>query len=133
MARLALLAMLALALVPSVGRFAQQMSWNDADRGASLALGAMCTTRGLAYDATVATIEQTGFSLGADDESPAPPSHVDDDCDYCTIAAASLLPVPASAAALAPVVEIASPARAVAALAWHYPLGLGSRGPPLTV
>lgn len=133
MARLALVAMLALTLVPGIGRFAQQMGPNAADGGAASALGAMCTTRGLAYDASVAAIEQTGFSLGDDDQRPAPPSHADDDCDYCTIAAASLVPVPASAIALAPVVEIASPTRGVPALAWHYPLGLGSRGPPLTV
>lgn len=132
MSRLALAAMLALTLLPSIGRLAQETAPKDGNREIAAALGAMCTAKGLAYDATAAAVEAAGFSLRTDSETPLPP-HTGDDCDYCAIAAASLVPVPTSAIALAPVVAVASPARGVPAPIWHYPLGLGSRGPPLTV
>lgn len=138
MARLALLAMLALTLLPGIGRLSQ----HAADPGSgSIAsgnapgqrFGAICTTQGLAYDPAVAAIEVLGFTAQTDDErrSPAPP-HAGDDCDYCTIASASNVTAFAALAAPAPTRDIALPPRRDRTAIWQYPLGLGSRGPPLT-
>lgn len=138
MARLALLAMLALTLLPGIGRLSQ----HAADPGsASIAsdnalgqlFGAICTTRGLAYDPAVAAIEAAGFATQTDDDrrSPAPP-HAGDDCDYCTIASASNVTAFAALAAPALSRDIALPPRRDRVAIWQYPLGLGSRGPPLT-
>lgn len=98
MARLALLAMLALTLLPGIGRFSQHAAITGAGATASenalgQLFGAICTTQGLAYDPAVAAIEAIGFSTQTDDDgrSPAPP-HAGNDCDYCTIASASNVP-----------------------------------------
>jgi len=138
MARLALLAMLALTLLPGIGRLSQPASATGSGAIASentlgQLFGAICTTQGLAYNPAVAAIEAIGFATQSDDDrrSPAPP-HSGNDCDYCAIASAAN--VPAFATLLAPALtrDIALPARRYRVAIWHYPLGLGSRGPPHT-
>ncbi len=135
MARLALVAMLALVLVPSIGRIAQHFDSSVSINETSLgpAFGAMCTAQGLAYDPAVAAIEAIGFALQGSDDSrgPAPP-HAGDDCDYCTIAVSSIVPVFLSLVAPALTSDITLPSRNSRMSTWRYPLGLGSRGPPLT-
>ncbi len=138
MARLALLAMLALTLLPGIGRMSQHAaipgSGGTASENASgPSFGAICTTRGLAYDPAVAAIEVLGFSTQTDNDERSPaPSHAGNDCDYCTIASASNVPAFAALAAPALTRDIALPPRRDRVALWHYPLGLGSRGPPLT-
>lgn len=138
MTRLALLAMLALTLLPGIGRLSQNVaitgsSATASDNALGQLFGAICTTQGLAYDPAVAAIEAVGFATQSDDDrrNPSPP-HAGNDCDYCTIASAAN--VPAFAALLAPALtrDIALPPRRDRVAIWHYPLGLGSRGPPLT-
>ena len=138
MARLALLAMLALTLLPGIGRLSQNAAIAGAGATASenalgQLFGAICTTQGLAYDPAVAAIEAIGFATQSDDDgrNPAPP-HAGNDCDYCTIASAAN--APALTALIAPALtrDIALPPRRDHIAIWHYPLGLGSRGPPLT-
>lgn len=138
MARLALMAMLALTLLPGIGRIAQQTGTDAADRGLVSALGAMCTSQGLAYDPVVAAAEAAAFPLqiGGEGRSPSNPNphpHAGGDCDYCTIASASIVTAflsPGSPALIGG--NIALPSRSSRPVFWHYPLGLGSRGPPLT-
>jgi Protein of unknown function (DUF2946) len=135
MARLALMAMVALTLLPGIGRIAQQTGTDTADRGLVSALGAMCTSQGLAYDPAVAVAEAAAFPLQADGEgrSPSHPHpHAGGDCDYCTIASASIVPAFLSLATPALIGDIALPSRSSHSVLWHYPRGLGSRGPPLT-
>jgi|GEM_PF-1925504 len=140
MARLALLAMLALTLLPGIGRLSQHAADPGSgsiasDNALGQLFGAICTTRGLAYDPAVAAIEAIGFATQTDDErrSPTPqPPHAGDDCDYCTIASAANVAAFAALAAPAPTRDIALPPRRDRIAIWHYPLGLGSRGPPLT-
>jgi hypothetical protein len=135
MVQLALLAMLALVLLPTVGRIAQQSSAGAATRDNTLdpALGAICTARGLVYDPEVAVIEARGFVFQTDaDDRRIPPPHTGDDCDYCTIAATSLSSGFVSLGTATPTSDIALPSLRNHVVIWHYPLGLGSRGPPLT-
>lgn len=133
MAKLALVAMLALVLLPSIGRIAQQFDAATAsgDNALTSAFGAICTVQGLAYDPAVASIEAALFSPTDDDRSPSP-AHVSD-CDYCTIAATSV--VPTFVALAAPALsddDVRSP-NSYRSAHWYYPLGLGSRGPPIDV
>lgn len=136
MARLALLAMLALALLPGIGRIAQEAGTDVANRGFVSALGAMCTSQGLAYNPAIAAAEAADFSLqtGGEGRSPSHPHpHAGGDCDYCAIASASI--VTAFLSLGSPALagdDITLPSRSSHPVLWHYPLGLGSRGPPLT-
>ena len=57
MARLALLAMLALTLLPGIGRIAQSRDDGGAAATANALFGAICTTEGLVYDTRLAEIE----------------------------------------------------------------------------
>ncbi len=137
MARLALLAMLALTLLPGIGRLSQQITLTDSGATASgntlaPAFGAICTTQGLVYDPAVAAIEAIGFSTQADDDSRSPsPPHAGDDCDYCSIASASNLTTFTALKAPALSLDVALPPRRDHIAIWHYPRGLGSRGPPI--
>jgi hypothetical protein len=135
MARLALLAMLALTLLPGIGRIAQQTGAGAAvaDSASGQLLGAICTTQGLAYDPAIAAVEAIGFALQNDDPGRgAPPSpHPDSDCDYCAVAASTLVPTFVALSAPTAQMGIAPVARRSHVVVWHYPLGLGSRGPPL--
>lgn len=138
MARLALLAMLALTLLPGIGRLSQHAAIAGSDAIASgnalgQSFGAICTTQGLAYDPAVAAIEAIGFSTQTDDDgrNPSPP-HAGNDCDYCTIASAANVHAFAALPAPALTRDVALPPGRDRVAIWHYPLGLGSRGPPPT-
>lgn len=135
MARLALLAMLALALLPAIGRIAQHTGTGTAatDSAPGQLLGAICTTQGLAYDPAIAAVEAIGFALQSDDQGRGAPSspHPDSDCDYCAVTASTLVPTVVALSASTPQMGIAPVSRRSHIVGWHYPLGLGSRGPPL--
>lgn len=121
MARLALLAVLLLALVPTIGRVMEQRSDQIGPYWA-----AICTMTGLKYvDLSVNDGDKAGV--------PAPiKGHSDPDCAYCPLLASIVVlalwwalgfPHLARPACVA--------ARAAPARKALYPCGLGSRGPPL--
>lgn len=128
MAGIALLAMLAFALLPSVGRIDRGLAAIGGTSAIEATFGAVCTTRGLAHDTALALDEALGFGL---EDAPAPPSpHTDTDCDYCTLVVSTALAgIVASPAALPPA-ELAVVGRTRALPARRHPNGLGSRGPP---
>lgn len=118
MARLALVAMLLLACLPTLGRLA-----TPSDQGSSV-WAALCTMTGLKY-----------VEVPASDPAPQPhkPLH-GEDCAYCPLLTAvavfalwlalgwpTLVTVPIASRALAP--RRKNP----------HPCGLGSRGPPLAL
>jgi hypothetical protein len=142
MACIALVAMLLLTLLPSIGRLMSQSLEQPLQGADSYALpakgnpepllGAMCTSRGLAYDAGLAALEAASFGLTSEEEERPPPvPHRHADCDYCALSASAVtpaalfVPVPALRAAGMPSVRLSRTST------WVYPLGLGSRGPPL--
>lgn len=133
MARLALLAMLALTLLPGIGRIAQSRDDSSAVTFNTLGspLGAICTTQGLAYDPAVAAVEAIGFALDDQGRGAPSPPHPDSDCDYCAVTASTLVPTVVALPASMPQTGIAPVSRRSDIVGWHYPLGLGSRGPPL--
>jgi Protein of unknown function (DUF2946). len=115
MARLALLAILLLALVPTLGRIAQARA-TGVDATSSWA--AMCTTQGL---------RQLPLQLPA----PASPQATGD-CAYCPLLAATI--APSVAAPTVPPTALPTAlctSTAVDVPAQPHPCGLGSRGPPL--
>jgi hypothetical protein len=125
MARLALFAILLLALVPTMGRLAQARS---AGADATPSWAALCTVRGL--ESVPLPPGAHGTTHGGDG-IPAPP-HGSGDCDYCpllanaiplAVAPLSMLPAVAQAPALC--TSRTSPTREE-----PHPCGLGSRGPP---
>jgi hypothetical protein len=136
----ALVAMLLLTLLPSIGRLLlkplEQLRGVGAytlsiESDAEPTLGAMCTSRGLVYRASVAALEASGFGLKSEEGGrPFPAPHQHADCDYCTLSASVVTPaalfvsVPALLAADMPSVRLSRTST------WTYPLGLGSRGPP---
>ncbi|MBP6749888.1 MAG: DUF2946 family protein [Xanthomonadaceae bacterium] len=146
-AHLAVLAMLLLSLLPTAGRLYRASS--NAESGALQAalaspngFGAICSSRGLAYDAALAAREAALFdSLDSiavaddgtagdrrDDGTPSP--HADDDCDYCALTASTAL---ATSFAFLP---HSRPADALVPHIGHDDAtsylghGLGARGPP---
>lgn len=129
MAGIALLAMLAFALLPSVGRIDRGLA---AATGGTSAIestfGAICTTRGLVYDTAVALDEALGFALEDAPKTPAP--HDGTDCDYCTLAAAPALAGLLAMPSAWPPAADAIAGRHTAPHSQHHPNGLGSRGPP---
>lgn len=129
MAGIALLAMLAFALLPSVGRIDRGLA---AATGGTSAIestfGAICTTRGLAYDTAVALDEALAFAL---EDAPKPPSpHDDADCDYCTLAASTVLAGLIAMPSAWPPAADAIAGHPPVLPSRHHPNGLGSRGPP---
>lgn len=134
MARLALLAMLALALLPGIGRIAQSRDDIGAAGTVNALLGAVCTTEGLVYDARLAATEALDFALEnrADAPAPAPPPHADHDCDYCALTSATAVPSAIALRSSSPHTDATPDPRVDTVILWHYPRGLGSRGPPLT-
>ncbi|MCJ0825212.1 DUF2946 family protein [Luteimonas sp. 50] len=129
MARLALVAMLLLATLPTLGRL-QGARADSAGAAAQSAWAAMCTTAGL-RDVAPPAIGQP--VAGNDGGTPTPPGH-GEDCAYCPLLAAVV-------AALA-LVAFFLPQRLPPCLCtWHrpavrttlHPCGLGSRGPPLAL
>ena len=116
MARLALVAILLLALVPTLGRIAQARTAAGADATPSWA--ALCTMQGLRTLASPAL--------------PPLPQEKSGDCAYCPLLATTVTP---SVAALS-VPPIALPPALCTSnfeitRATPHPCGLGSRGPPL--
>ncbi len=134
MARLALLAMLALALLPGIGRIAQSRDVGGAAGTVNALLGAICTTQGLAYDTRLAAIEAIDLALDdrTDAPAPAPPPHTEHDCDYCALTSATAVPAAVALPASSPHTDAAPDSLGDTHILWHYPRGLGSRGPPLT-
>lgn len=134
-AALGLLAMLALALLPTIGRLASpagaaHQATNDETTLAAenAALGAMCTVAGLRYDDAAALALAEALAPEAPPTTPAPRDHAD--CDYCPLAASTALPLVASLPAAMPSTHVVRPARVSAPFPRRHPSGLGSRGPP---
>jgi hypothetical protein len=137
MARLALLAMLSLALLPGIGRIAQSSAHSAAVVATPFTqplLGAICTTRGLAYDARIAATEAIDFALDDPTDAPIPatPLHPEHDCDYCALTAFTTVPAAVALPGCSLHAGAATDSLSDRRIQWHYPLGLGSRGPPLT-
>jgi len=127
--RLALAAILLLALVPTLGRLAQA---REAAAHATPWWAAMCTARGLQPVLLAPGVREAG-AIAVTTPAPPPPSPHDagSDCDYCPLLATALpvaLPPPSvPPAALPP--ALCTPVAQVAH-AQPHPCGLGSRGPP---
>ncbi len=129
MAGLALFAILLLALVPTLGRFAQASA---AVGDAAPSWAAMCTARGLeSIRLPASTRGMAHDAVHATGEAPAAPRGSAGDCDYCPLLAAAI-PVAVATHAIPP--AALPPALctfpALAARAQPHPCGLGSRGPP---
>jgi hypothetical protein len=126
MARLALLAILLLALVPTLGRLAQPRT---AGSDAAPSWAAMCTMRGL--QPVLLPVAAHGAIQG-NGEAPAAPLGSGVDCAYCPLLATTIplaiAPVSVPPAALPPTALCTS--RASTAHPGSHPCGLGSRGPP---
>ena len=126
-AHLALLAMLALALLPSAGRIAGALrAIASAD---DIALSAMCMPSGLG--AASPALKRILPTDEGGRPAPSAPSPHDDDCAYCPLLVGFAPTLPAPAIALAPLPAIAPPAlAAVAPLRERLPGAPGARGPP---
>lgn len=126
-AHLALLAMLALALLPSAGRIAGALrATASAD---DIALSAMCMPSGLG--AASPALKRILPSDEGGRPAPSTPSPHDDECAYCPLLVGFAPTLPAPAIALAPLPAIAPPAlAAVAPLRERLPGAPGARGPP---
>ena len=129
MHRLALVATLALALVPTIGRVAKA----GAEAGHGAMHHAMASTQAVdphaAHHAHHAMAEAPA---AAPVPTPAPmPHHGDGDCEYCPLLQGLVAPAPVAVVAPdgvppAHVLQRITPAR----IAFRHPNGLGSRGPP---
>lgn len=130
MARLALFAILLLALVPTLGRLAQARA-TGADATPSWA--ELCTVRGLERVALLPAAHGNAHgSLQATGEAPVPPHGAGGaDCDYCPLLAmavpAAIAPATVPPAALPPALCTSRP---LPSREQPHPCGLGSRGPP---
>lgn len=130
-ARIALLAMMALTLLPTIGRFALEAG--DASASNAARFGAICTSGRASYDSALARREVaafTGLSTASESPDAPPPSpQADADCDYCTLNAVAPI-----ALLTLPSVQIANrrpPRRpTIEVRRLFHPNGLGSRGPP---
>lgn len=136
---LALLAMLLLSAVPTLGRLAG----TQATASPTTLPQAMCTSTGLAMVGVgKAMAMMPGMAMplalstlahGADPEMPAHPA--DMDCDYCPLLACVVF-VAVFVVLLAAIPSGGQPLasrRAAAFVTFAYPCGLGSRGPPLVL
>jgi hypothetical protein len=122
LAHLALVAMLLLAAVPTIGRLAESSPRLQG------AITAICTMQGLKL-----------IDLGARPDLTSPAKPLPDpnrypgmDCDYCPILASTLAAV-AILLLLPPLIWRADPPiarRSLHDLGFLHPCGLGSRGPP---
>lgn len=120
MARLALVAMLLLAFLPTLGRLATPSA---ADEGSSV-WAALCTMTGLKY-----------VEVPASDPAPQPhkPLH-GEDCAYCPLlTAVAVFALWLALAWPAPVVLLLASRASAPRRKNPYPCGLGSRGPPLAL
>jgi hypothetical protein len=132
MARLALVAMLLLATLPTFGRLLA----TRADTAVS-AWTALCTAGGLQHvglEFAGAERSAPGVSQDAGIGVPAPSGHSDPDCAYCPLLASFALAV---AWLVYTLVHGAAPRlctwRHVRARKPLHPSGLGSRGPPFAL
>ena len=129
MHRLALVATLALALVPTIGRVAK--AGPEVDHGGmhDATAAAPVADPHAAHHAHHAMADATPVAPAP---TPAPmPHHGDGDCEYCPLLQGLVTPAPVGVAALdtAPPAHVAqrnTPAR----IDFRHPNGLGSRGPP---
>jgi len=131
-AHLALLAMLALSLLPSAGRIAGALRGGPATD--PLDLAALCSPSGLGADSPAAKrLAQLRATLPPDRPAPPAPSPHDDDCAYCPLLGGLAPAVPALAAATPILPAIAPPALPLAAASFRErpPGAPGARGPPL--
>lgn len=130
MTRLALLAMLLLALLPTLGRL--QASASDALPPHAEAVFALCTVNRL----VPAVLDATSLATRAASELPASAgdddsTHVLSDCQYCPLLAGLALVIPALLAGLGVAHGLPSLPRAQRGPQHTLFIpGLGSRGPP---
>lgn len=124
MARLAMLAMVLLLAVPTVGRIVKA----EGATGMSSPLVAVCTVMGMKL------VDPATFGAISLAEHPDPqmPMHPGEDCDYCPVLAAAICVFVAIALALLSFGKSDPPRQHQSAFAvFRYPSGLGSRGPPI--
>jgi hypothetical protein len=130
MARLALVAMLLLATLPTFGRLLATRA-----NTAASAWTALCTASGLQH-AELASIGQPapGASHDAGNGIPAPAGHANPDCAYCPLLAGLALAVACLAITLAhgPAPRLCTWRHVLVRKPLH-PCGLGSRGPPFAL
>lgn len=129
MAGLAFLAILLLALVPTLGRLAQASA---AAGDAAPSWAAMCTARGLeSIRLPAATHGIAHDAVHATGEAPAAPHGSVGDCDYCPLLATAI-PVVVAMPSVPPGPPAAAlcTSRTLPLRAQPHPCGLGSRGPP---
>ena len=132
MHRLALVATLALALVPTIGRVAK--AGVEVDHGAMhpAVAAAPVVAPHAAHREHHAHHAMADAPPVAPAPTPAPmPHHGDGDCEYCPLLQGLVTPAPVAvvardAAPPADVARRATPAR----IDFRHPNGLGSRGPP---
>jgi hypothetical protein len=130
-AHLALLAMLALSLLPSAGRIAAAL---DRDASAdALDIAALCSPSGLGAASPAAKLAaQLQAARQPDRSAPSAPSPHDDDCAYCPLLGGLAPAVPTLVVASPILPAIAPPAiTAVASPRGRLPGAPGARGPPL--
>ena len=122
-AQFALVAMLLLATLPTIGRLVQS---NSGMQGTPTAI---CTVQGMKFVDLGAR-----FDLGSPAKPmPGPMPHPGMDCDYCPILAATLAAVAIVLLFPPPIWRTDPPTarRSLRNLGFLHPCGLGSRGPPL--
>lgn len=129
-AHLALLAMLALSLLPSAGRIASALRGGDAVDAVGVA--ALCSPSGLGAASPAAKLAaQLQAALQPDRPAPSAPSPHTDDCAYCPLLGGLAPAVPAIAIAL-PALHPVAP-HAIVTVAFpreRLPGAPGARGPP---
>ncbi|MFT3897933.1 MAG: DUF2946 family protein [Thermomonas sp.] len=122
MARLALVAMLLLATLPTIGRLA------GSNPGMQRAMTAICTVQGMKFIDLGTRSDLASPANATPDRMP----HPDMDCDYCPILAATLAAF-AIVYLLPALFRHADPPQgrnATSGRCFLHPCGLGSRGPP---
>lgn len=133
--------MVLLSVLPAAGRLyraapAAENGVPQAALASTKGFGAICSARGLAYDAAIAAREAAMFdsaddtTVGERRDGDTPSPHAGDDCDYCALAASTalaasfaFLPHPKPADALVP----RTGHQGATSSSDH---GLGARGPP---
>lgn len=131
LAHLALIAMLLMALLPTIGRLVQAQAQPQPD-GIGAYWTAMCTSTGMAMSNPVAV--SSAHALSSHDMPAPTPSrgHFGMDCDYCPLLAGLVVLAVCMLLALVQLALAPRPPRAATAVfATPHPCGLGSRGPPL--